>query len=333
MLYTFILEDQSLPSATHTSCVLSHLVGGVVYIFVQQFVIIDLAHNWNDSWVAKADECEKEELGTGQKWLAAILVSCGIMFLGSIVGIILMFVYFKGCTSNLAFISVTLVLVLATTAAQLSGEEGSLLSSALVSSWAVFLLYNAVTKNPNAECNPLLGESDNLSIVMGLFVTIVSLGWTGWSYTAEDKVLFGTSSQHDQDASSPAQDNDKPKEGDAPAIGGHVTGASTYGTSDSRSYAEAPNAAEAAEDDEASVNNDPKKLSNSWRLNVILMAITCWQAVTLTQWGGIVGNGNVANPSVGNVSMWMMIASQWIALALYLWTLVAPRIFTDRDFN
>jgi hypothetical protein len=35
---------------------------------------------------------------------------------------------------------------------------------------------------------------------------------------------------------------------------------------------------------------------------------------------------------VGPVNMIMIAISQWMALLLYAWTLVAPRLFPDRDF-
>jgi hypothetical protein len=75
----------------------------------------------------------------------AILVSCAILFTGSIVGIALLFYYFGGCSSNEAFIAVTLVMSIIITAAQLVGGEGSLLSSAVMTSYATYLCYIAGT--------------------------------------------------------------------------------------------------------------------------------------------------------------------------------------------
>ena len=104
-----------------------------------------MAYNWNDSWVVKSDTAEAEEAGSGKKWLVAILVSCVILFTASIVGIVLLFVYFSGCPSNEAFISVTLVMSIIITAAQLIGGEASLLSSAVMTAYASYLCYIAGT--------------------------------------------------------------------------------------------------------------------------------------------------------------------------------------------
>jgi len=194
--------------------------GSVIYILIQQIIFIDVAYNWNESWVAKADAAEAEETGSGKKWLGAILFSCATLFLGTLVGIVLLFVYFDGCRTNTAFISVTLILCLLVTGAQMSGEEGSLLASAVISAYATYLCYTAgtfmtlavlfvvsvcivshmpaylshalVSKNPDGTCNPQLGEENILGIVLGVGLTTISLAWTGWSYTAEAKISGST---------------------------------------------------------------------------------------------------------------------------------------------
>jgi serine incorporator 1/3 len=118
-------------------------VGAVFYIFVQQIILIDLAHNWNDSWVGRGDKAESEERGSGRKWLGAILVSAGIMFSVSIVGISLLYHFYAGCSNNTTFITVTLLMCLIITGTQLSGEEGSLLASSVISLYATSLCYSA----------------------------------------------------------------------------------------------------------------------------------------------------------------------------------------------
>ena len=71
----------------------------------------------------------------------------------------------------------------------------------------------------------------------------------------------------------------------------------------------------------------------TWKINIILILLSCWFAMELTSWGSVKAEGSIANPEVGNVSMWMIMAWQWLGLILYLWTLVAPRLFPDRDFS
>ena len=75
-----------------------------------------------------------------------------------------------------------------------------------------------------------------------------------------------------------------------------------------------------------------------WKLNIVLALISCWVAALLTGWGSLEGsvgeNGQhtAANPTTGRVNMVMIGISQTLALALYAWTLVAPKLFPDREF-
>jgi hypothetical protein len=118
-------------------------VGSIFFILFEQIILIDMAYNWNDGWVEKSNVAEAEKEGSGKKWLGAILFSCTLLFVGSLTGIGLMYHYFSGCGTNMAFVSVTLVGCILVTAAQLSGEEGSLLSSASIVAYATFLCYTA----------------------------------------------------------------------------------------------------------------------------------------------------------------------------------------------
>jgi len=80
-------------------------------------------------------------------------------------------------------------------------------------------------------------------------------------------------------------------------------------------------------------------MSFTWKLNAILCVVTCWVAASLTSWGSVQvmvnhdGNFAAANPLVGHVNMTMIGVSQWIAIILYAWTLVAPRLYPDYDFS
>lgn len=288
-----------------------YIVGAAGFILLQQLVIVDMAANWNESWVEKSNQAESDDISN--RWLGAILVAAGSLFAFSLGMIVWMFVAFTGCASNNTFIALTLIFNILVTAAQLSGEEGSLLSSACVAAWASVLCYSAVAKNPNDACNP--GESTALSIAFGVIVTIISLLWTSYSYTAGD--MLSNRAMDEEDGAVAASSTAQETEGRN--VGGVVTGVEEPMPEDS-----------AAAETEAV---DDRHSSNTWRLNVALAVICCWSAMVLTHWGEIQVDGFTANPTVGSASMWVIIGSQWIMLALYIWTLVAPRLFPDRDFS
>ena len=90
--------------------------------------------------------------------------------------------------SNKAFISITTILNVLVTAIQMSGEEASLMTSAVMVSYATYLCFTAVSKNPNGQCNPKLGDEDVLGCVLGVGFALMSLAWAGWSLTAANKI-------------------------------------------------------------------------------------------------------------------------------------------------
>ncbi|KAL7529981.1 hypothetical protein ACHAWF_003187, partial [Thalassiosira exigua] len=149
-------------------------VGAMLFIVIQQIILIDLVYNWNDNWVGKADSVDCLELGSGAKWLRATIAVCRLLYHRP-----------KGCGGNAAIITMTLLGILAVTALQLSGFEGSLLTSSVISAYVVYLSYSAVLKNPHGTCNRMLVKENNpYNIAMGLFLVALILAWTGWSWIA-----------------------------------------------------------------------------------------------------------------------------------------------------
>ena len=284
--------------------------------------------------VEKSNKAEQDKVGSGRQWLRAILLFCAIFFLASIGALIYMFIKFTGCSTNNAFISLTLIFCIVLPLAQLTGNEGNLLSVSCISAWAVFLCYTAVIKNPNTTCNPKAGESSPISIAYGLILTLISLSWTGWSYTAKDKFT-------DVNSSGNTVVNDT-----TPDTKDETTEIGTSTKREVTGVVVAPTTSEISVPDENHIPVDnhqtsaddqiteSTKLSNAWKLNVALAVVSCWCAMTLTQWGVVEANdGSIAHRNVGYISMWVIIGSQWFVMTLYLWTLVAPRLFPNRDFS
>lgn len=66
--------------------------------------------------------------------------------------------------------------------------------------------------------------------------------------------------------------------------------------------------------------------------HLIFALASMYSAMLLTGWG----NANMAEKDIIDVgwpSVWVRIITQWITAGLYMWSLVAPQIFPDRDFS
>jgi hypothetical protein len=300
-------------------------IGGILFVIVQQIIILDLAYNWNDSWVEKSNAADTD--ATQKRWLGAILASCALLLVVSITGVALMFIFFAGCATNEAFIAITIVMTILLLVLQLSGDEGSLLSSCVIGAYGTYLCYTAVSKNPNETCNPQVGDEDVLGIILGVGITLLSLAWTGYSSTA-DKRIDGKGGENDLEENLVGEGQSAAVDGER-KVAGVVTNNSDYGAT---AEEDPPTVGASTNSNEDEADVVPAK-AVSWKLNLILALVSCWIAVALTGWGKIEAGGNAANPDVSRVSMWMIVASQWIVYLLYAWSLAAPRLFPDRDFS
>jgi len=163
----------------------------MIFIVIQQVILIDMAYNWNESWVEKSNQCEAREWGSGKKWLHAIVGSSMVLYVASFVGVGMLYKHFTGCAGNEVIIALTLIGIVVMSGVQLSGEEGSLLTTAVISAYSTYIAYATVSKNPSTVCNPTLGNEDVWGIVVGMVLTLVSLSWTGWSFTAQERLTEG----------------------------------------------------------------------------------------------------------------------------------------------
>lgn len=314
-----------------------------IFIVLQQVILIDMAYNWNEFWVMKSNLCESREWGSGRKWLQAIVICTILLFLGTLVGISFLYQFFAKtndgsdtfCGGNITIITITLLIIIVMTVVQLIGSdgEGSLLTTSVIAAYSTYLAYSTLSKNPNAQCNPTMMNDDDefWSIGIGLFFTMISLIWTGWSWTATDRLdtsstLVTTHALTPTDPQRPdaaSLDLETPflEENERPTTGLVVT---NPGSSN----------------DEEQFN--ARHADTLYKLNIVLVLISCWVAASLTEWGTIVGSAGgddgsdkhtAANPLVGRLNMIMIGLSQNLAMGLYLWTLLAPKLFPDRDFS
>jgi len=310
-------------------------IGAAVFIVLQQVILIDLAYNWNDAWVANADEDESQEAGSGAVWLKALLGVSASIFIASWMGIGFLFKYFngEGCTDNTngTFIGLTLGLTLFATLIQLTGEEGSMLTSAILTLYSVYLCYSAVSLNPDEDCNPTLGSDNYISLIIGVFLLVASIAWTGYSASSTIPGLFeeGTGAGAEAGAGAAETGNVSLIDDDG-ASKSTVTGVVT---GDANNYGSTKKEGSSVHDGVRNSITGEGDSSEAWKLNVVLIFICLWYPMVLTGWGSIRSDGEVANASKGATAMWMMMVGQWTALALYSWTLLAPRLFPDRDFS
>jgi len=270
------------------------------FLLLQIVLIIDFAYTWNEKWI-EYDEASDNEGICG--WKLAIVLCSVFLYIGSVVAWVLMYVYFgkSECPGQQTVISFTLILCVTLTGISCSrvAPHGTLLTSAAVTCYATYLCYSGLASHPDAACNPLVdqeGESGT-SLVVGVVAAGISL-WSMASSISKTTVIG-----KDTNA-----DLDKPLDAS----------------------------------NESSSDDDEVTSESWWSFHLMMLACSVYFAMLLTDWSsqppdihGIpLVRGAAQEYNVSLSTFWVKVVSQWVALLVYGWTLLAPYMLREtRDFG
>jgi len=278
--------------------------GSGIFLVMQMLILLDFTHEWNDSWVSK------EHYG----WVAGLLTLTTTSYALSIAGIVVMYEFFNPsgatCTTNVTFITVTLISMVAFSVVSLLPQvkHGSLFPSAVISLYCVFLCFSSLSSEPiDYECNGMGHKMDTTKLWMGMVFTLASVAYSA--------LRAGSAS-------------------------GSFTFADVSTTGSSMPLVSAPGqrsmSRRNSEDEDSEVGGDhseydPVDYSYAF-FHFVFAVASMYIAMLMTNWGSpsAVGKDQI---DVGWTSVWVKIVSQWLMGGLYTWVLVAPLIMRDRDFD
>ncbi|XP_011502854.1 PREDICTED: serine incorporator 1 isoform X2 [Ceratosolen solmsi marchali] len=288
------------------------MIGGFMFILIQIYLINMFAHFWAASWVQKYQETES-------KGRYAALLGCTLLnYVLSFTGIVLLYVYFTkvdDCSLNKFFISFNLILCLIISAISILPKvqerqpHSGLLQSSVLSLYIVYLTWSGISNSPDRECNPGL-----LGIIAGNDVT-------AQNQMAFDKesiielVIWFSSILYNCLRIALKFDTKKDQDNGADYI-------SVEGRNGD------------AEDGSAKVwDNEEDGVVYNWSFFHFMFALaTLYVMMTLTNWYKP-NSSSLETLNSNAASMWVKIISSWVCTGLYTWPLIAPIIFTNRDFS
>ena len=153
-------------------------IAAFLYLVSQQVILLDFAYTWNESWVRWSEEADNEQKQS--LWLIGLVAVSVFLFSGSLTVVGIMFWQFQGCPDSTAILSLTIVLCVMVTTFQLFiSDDGSLLTSAIMTAYATYICYSAVILNPDTTCNPTLSTGyQTISKAVGIGILILSLTWS-----------------------------------------------------------------------------------------------------------------------------------------------------------
>ncbi|KAI5447309.1 hypothetical protein KIW84_014965 [Lathyrus oleraceus] len=213
----------------------------------------------------------------------------------------ILFIWFNpggyDCGLNVFFLSMTMILCFVFAVVALHPKvNGSLLPASVISLYCAYVCYTGLSSEPRGyECNGL-NKSRAVStstLVLGMLTTVLSV-----LYSA---LRAGSSTTFLSPPSSPKAGESKPLLEDA---------------EEGKSKKE---------------EKEARPVSYSYSFFHLIFALaSMYSAMLLSGWTSSSENSDLID--VGWTSVWVRIGTEWVTAGLYLWTLLAPLLFPDREF-
>ncbi|MBN3278847.1 SERC1 protein, partial [Polyodon spathula] len=297
------------------------MAGAFCFILIQLVLLIDFAHSWNESWVEKMEE------GNSRCWYAALLSVTALNYILSLIALVLFYIYYthsEGCTENKAFISINMLICIGASVlsilpkVQESQPRSGLLQSSVVTLYTMYLTWSAMTNEPDRECNPSL-----LSIIgYNNTGTPSSHGHVIQWWDAQGIVgliLFLLCVLYSSIRNSTNRQVNKL------TLTSDEATLIEEGVNRTDSFDEGDNVNRA-------VDNEKDGVTYSYSFfHFMLFLASLYIMMTLTNWYS--PDSTYETMTSKWPSVWVKISSSWICITLYVWTLVAPLVLTNRDFD
>uniref|UniRef100_A0A6Q2XTR6 Serine incorporator 2, like n=1 Tax=Esox lucius TaxID=8010 RepID=A0A6Q2XTR6_ESOLU len=305
----FFIQDGTF----HTVWFYFGVVGSFIFIIIQLILLIDFAHSWNKIWVGNAEE------GNSKCWFAGLLLFTFLHYALALTAVVLFYVYYTqsdNCTEHKVFISLNLIfsviisIISVLPKVQEAQPQSGLLQASIISLYTMYVTWSAMTNNPNRKCNPsLLALVSNVSLSESTPTNAPGQvqWWDAQSIVGLVIFLFCTLYASIRSSSNAQMNKLMQTEEGGGGYGGE---------------------GEAGKDGvHRAVDNEEEEVTYSYSFfHFHLCLASLYIMMTLTNWYQY--GTYFTMPAV-----WVKISSSWLGLGLYLWTLLAPLIFPDRDFS
>ncbi|XP_072037836.1 serine incorporator 1-like isoform X2 [Amphiura filiformis] len=301
------------------------MIGAFIFIIIQLVLIVDLAHSWNESWVEKMEDSD------GKGWYCALLTSTVFNYLVALTGFILFYVFYIGggtgdsCGLHKFFISMNLILCIVISVVAILPKvqealpRSGLLQSSVISVYACYLTWSGLSSNPNTNCNPGLSgivHPGNHSVIPDKVV----LGVQGEDWVT--LILFIVCIIYACIRSASTNNVSKLTGNDKVLLDG-----SSAGSGDSGPDGDVEKAGQQVYDNE----KDTVAYSYSF-FHLMLALASLYVMMTLTNWFKPAQSLS-ESLTASSGAMWVKIASSWVCFIIYIWTLIAPVVLSERDFS
>ncbi|KAJ0514967.1 putative serine incorporator/TMS membrane protein [Helianthus annuus] len=236
-----------------------------------------------------------------QKWFVALLVVSVTCYIAAFTISGLLFIWFNpsgnDCGLNVFFLVMTIILAFSFAVIALHpAVNGSLLPASVISVYCAYVCYTGLSAEPrDYACNGLNSSKavTTGTLIIGMLTTVLSV-----LYSA---LRAGSSTTFLSPPSSPRAGERSP-------------------------FLES----EELESGKGKKEVEARPVSYSYTFFHLIFALaSMYSAMLLSGWSSSESSDLI---DVGWTSVWVRICTEWVTAGLYIWSLVAPLIFPDRDF-
>jgi len=280
------------------------LAASAIFIIVQLLLLVDFAHTWAEHWI---ENMEGSDEGDNRWWWVLLITSIGL-FSVSVAATIVMYVFFCHdavlCGRNIAVITINTLLCLLVgfgsihPRVQEANPRSGLLQASLITAYSTYLILSSMM-SVSDSCNPWVHSTgaSNISVLIGAVFTIIAVCYT----TIRAASQVGNINLQENEPLVQAESGEKKKE---------EAGATTE-------------------------NPDELVAYNYSRFHAIFGLGALYIAMLMTDWRTVYnpGSEDIAQVDSGEAAVWVKVVSSWLCVGLYIWTLVGPVLFPDRDWS
>jgi len=271
------------------------LVAGGIFILVQLVYLVDFAHSWAENWIGKMEE----DLDSKQ-WLYILMGATAIISAATVAGTVLAYVFFHAAKSIMVVTINLLIIILiyfisVHPKVQEVWPKSGLLQPAIVGLYTTWLMWSA-NLSDNSEDNPFHHTDGSKAPTFNVVLFI------GAIFTIIS-ILYAT-----------------------------ISNASHLGGSHSDETEPLTHDEESGEKER--VDKDEPVAYNYSIFHLVFALGSMYLAMLMTDWATVYNPGNDrAVASSGTAAFWVKSVSALVCFVLYIWTLVAPVVFPDRDWG
>lgn len=195
----------------------------------------------------------------------------------------------KGCSGNLAIISVNLIVSIILFVGSLIAEHGSILTASMIAAYVSYLTSMGLFCEGGTACNRLGGATSNIWLT--ITASVFTLCWACYSaYSSSSEIKTLMCCDDNCECWDTCCGLCEPKEDDA------------------------------------------KEFSLSF-FHLLFAMASVYVSMVVTSWGSSVNNAAPWSVDRGFVAKWTNCGAAWVTLVLYGWTLAAPYVLKDREFD